>query len=245
MRYPPFLKACLNGSRTREDHPRVPLTREELGADARVVVAAGARALHVHPRRADGHETLGGADIGAAVVAIRAACPGVPVGLTTGAWIEPDVHKRLALIASWEAKPDFASVNFHEEGAVDVARLLLERRIGVEAGLATVADVTTLAASGLGERCLRVLVEVEEDDAHEAVAAAAAIEGELERLAIDVPQLHHGVGRPTWAVIEAAITRGRDIRVGLEDTLVLADGQPAHDNAELVASAAALVSLHA
>jgi uncharacterized protein (DUF849 family) len=38
-------------------------------------------------------------------------------------------------------------------------------------------------------------------------------------------------------VIEAALGLGRDIRVGLEDTVVLPDGSTAADNAELVASA--------
>jgi uncharacterized protein (DUF849 family) len=33
---------------------------------------------------------------------------------------------------------------------------------------------------------------------------------------------------------------GRDIRIGLEDTVLLADGTPATSNAELVAAAVAL-----
>jgi uncharacterized protein (DUF849 family) len=40
-------------------------------------------------------------------------------------------------------------------------------------------------------------------------------------------------------VLAAARERGHDIRVGLEDTTVLADGATARDNAELVAAAAA------
>ena len=55
-----------------------------------------------------------------------------------------------------------------------------------------------------------------------------------------VRQLHHGAGRQTWAVLDAARRRGHDVRVGLEDTLVLADGSTARDNAELVAALAAL-----
>jgi uncharacterized protein (DUF849 family) len=45
---------------------------------------------------------------------------------------------------------------------------------------------------------------------------------------------------PTWAVLRRAIAAGHDIRVGLEDTLVLDDGSPAAGNAELVAAAVAL-----
>ena len=43
-------------------------------------------------------------------------------------------------------------------------------------------------------------------------------------------------------MLEAAITAGHDIRVGLEDTLVLPDGNRARDNAELVAAAAAMAA---
>jgi uncharacterized protein (DUF849 family) len=61
------------------------------------------------------------------------------------------------------------------------------------------------------------------------------------RLGINVPQLHHGFGIATWSVAAVAIRRGRGIRIGLEDTLLLEDGTRARDNAELVAAAAQLV----
>jgi uncharacterized protein (DUF849 family) len=41
-------------------------------------------------------------------------------------------------------------------------------------------------------------------------------------------------------VLRRAVAAGRDVRIGLEDTLALADGSPASGNAELVASAVAL-----
>ena len=56
------------------------------------------------------------------------------------------------------------------------------------------------------------------------------------------PRLHHGYGLATWHVLRAAVALGRDIRVGLEDTVVLADGTPATSNAELVAAAVALAA---
>ncbi len=63
------LQACLNGDR----ETGVPRTPEELAADARACVAAGAVSLHVHPRDQDGHETLDPVHIAAAVRAMRAA----------------------------------------------------------------------------------------------------------------------------------------------------------------------------
>jgi uncharacterized protein (DUF849 family) len=236
-----LIKACLNGARSRTDHERVPQAPHELAADALATAHAGAAAVHVHARRADGSETLEPTESDAAVSAIRAVCPGLPVGLTTGAWIEPDLERRTAAIAGWRAKPDFASVNFSEQGAAEVAHVLAGAGIGIEAGLATLDDVDALSASGLAPRCLRLLVEVAEREPGAAVAAAARISESLRALAPEVPQLHHGVEIATWHVIEAALEAGHDVRIGLEDTLVLEDGSPARDNAELVRLAARLV----
>ena len=52
------------------------------------------------------------------------------------------------------------------------------------------------------------------------------------------PVLVHGEGRWTWPVLRWAQAEGYDVRIGLEDTCYLPDGQQARDNAELVAAAA-------
>ena len=52
---------------------------------------------------------------------------------------------------------------------------------------------------------------------------------------------HHGEGAATWPVLREAITLGRDVRIGFEDTLSLPDGTKASDNAALVATVAALL----
>ena len=43
----------------------------------------------------------------------------------------------------------------------------------------------------------------------------------------DREQMHHGEGIASWAVSERALHRGHGMRTGLEDVLVLPDGQPA------------------
>ena len=55
-----------------------------------------------------------------------------------------------------------------------------------------------------------------------------------------VAQLWHGYGECTWEVLAAAAAAGHDVRVGLEDVLVLPDGSVAASNAELVAAAVEL-----
>src|SRR5438309_9090907 len=53
-----LIKACLNGARRRQEHPAIPVTPDELAAESRRAVEARAGALHVHPRAADGSQTL-------------------------------------------------------------------------------------------------------------------------------------------------------------------------------------------
>jgi hypothetical protein len=110
-----LLKCCLNGARSRSDHPACPTTPQELARDASAVAAAGAMALHVHPRDAEGIEALDGRSVGAAISAIRETVT-VPVGVSTGAWILPEARDRLRAIEEWDVLPDFASVNFNESG---------------------------------------------------------------------------------------------------------------------------------
>ena len=73
-----------------------------------------------------------------------------------------------------------------------------------------------------------------------AAATALEIDAALDRAGISAPRLHHGEGPACWPVLRQALALGRDIRIGLEDTLLLPDGAPARGNAELVAAAAGL-----
>jgi uncharacterized protein (DUF849 family) len=201
---------------------------------------AAAAALHLHQRDAAGEQTLAAEPCAHLLRAIRSTCPGVPVGLTTGAWIEPDPERRLELVSGWEMVPDYASVNLTEEGSVPLVRLLLDRGIGVEAGLWTVADVEVLLDSGLADRCLRLLLEAMETEPAGALANVAAMEGLLDGAGCGAPQLQHGEGAAAWPVLARALEAGRDVRIGLEDVLELPDGQPAGGNDELVAAAVLL-----
>jgi uncharacterized protein (DUF849 family) len=235
-----LVQACLNGTRAPGAHPALPLGAGDLAADAAATAGAGARAFHVHPRDPAGAEALDGAVVDATVNAMRAASAAVPVGVSTAAWIVPDLGARLAAIRSWTSAPDFASVNLSEDGHREVMAALRDAGTGIEAGVWSVADAAALAESGFADDLVRVLVEAEDDDPRTAVATAAAIDRALDRLGVGAPRLHHGSGRATWAVLRRAVAAGHDIRVGLEDTLVLEDGTRTTGNAELVAAAVAL-----
>lgn len=148
----------------------------------------------------------------------------------------PDPRERVAAIRSWSVGPDFASVNWHEDGAEDVANVLLDRGIGVEAGLWHDDAVAAWVRSPVRDRCLRVLLELPDGlDETETVATAdrllAAVVG------VRIPVLLHGEGSSCWPALRHAMRLGLDTRIGLEDTLVLLDGSRAPDNAALVRAA--------
>lgn len=65
----------------------------------------GARIRADHPRLPVSLAELAAA----ALTAVRGAVPGIPVGVTTGAWTTPDPEHRAALVRGWTVLPDHAS----------------------------------------------------------------------------------------------------------------------------------------
>lgn len=233
-----MLQVCLNGARRPADGPWVPVTAEELAAEARQAVAAGAEDIHLHPKDAEGRDTLDAAAVRDAVQAVREAVgPRVRIGVTTGAWTEPDPRRRARLVHSWTTPPDHASVNWHEDGADLVAQALAERGIGIEAGLYSGTDaVHRFTGSSFADGVLRVLAEIVDVPARDAARTAHRMIRELAgrtRAAV----LLHGVDHTAWPVLRTAAALGIDTRIGLEDALVLPDGSPASGNAPLVLAA--------
>lgn len=234
-----LLHAALNGDR---EHPATPRTPQELAAEARAAVDAGARTLHLHPYDEDGRETLAAEPCSRALRAVRAACPGIPISLSTSAAIEPDPRRRASLVRSWTELPDLVTANQGEEGILELCDLLLSRGVGIEAGLLSLDDARAFVRSGIAAKCVRVLVEPLDAGPERAVAHASEMERELAAAGVSLEQVHHGDGIASWAVNRRAVERGHGIRTGLEDTPVLPDGRLASGNAELVAAAEALLA---
>ena len=234
-----LIKAAINGPRTRAEHPAIPVTAEQQALEATLAVAAGAGAIHVHICNAAERESLAPEDVARTLEAIRASCPSIPVGISTGAWIVPDTSRRLALVRAWEVLPDFASVNVHEVGSLQLIRLLLERGIGVEAGVWNVRAAQALLGGALANECLRILIEPAEEMG-DAKANLEQIEATLGR--VGQPRLLHGVGASAWPLVAMAARRNYATRAGFEDTLTLPDGSRAQNNAALVAAAVRIVA---
>jgi uncharacterized protein (DUF849 family) len=216
------------------------VSADELAREATASVAAGALAIHMHPRDARGRETLHPRVVNSVVAKVRKAC-GVPVGVSTGAWIEPDLERRLGYAREWR-EPDYASVNLSEEGSLRMMETLTEAGIGIEAAVWHAEDVERLAASGFGDLVLRILVEPLELSADDALDRVQPIHAALDRTGLgSLPRIQHGADEATWVLIEDAARWGFDTRVGLEDALLGPDGQPVSGNADLIAAARAII----
>jgi uncharacterized protein (DUF849 family) len=235
------IQGCLNGNRSPKASVSLPITPDQLASDARIAAKLGFFSVHVHARDDKGRESLKRNWIGAAVSAIRAAAPNLEIGVSTGAWIEPDLAERFAAINSWKVLPDVASVNLFEYGADKVIKNLQAKGIGIEAGLATLRDAQILVQLDLADRCKRILVEVHGQTPEDAVRSALEIEQFLSSKNIATPQLHHSYEQATWAVMRVGLDRGHSVRIGLEDTEVLPTGSLATSNEELFRAAIALL----
>jgi uncharacterized protein (DUF849 family) len=223
------LQVCLNGARTRAEHPALPISAAELARAATEAVAAGATDIHLHPKTPDGNDSMAATEVAAAVDAVRSAVPGVAVGVTTGAWTASTVE-RIRHIHRWTVLPDHASVNWHEDGAEEVAQALLARSVAVHAGVFSGTDgADRLRRSPLRDRVARILAEV--------IPPAIDVDQLLASLPGSAPVLLHGEDSAAWPVLWRARALGLDARIGFEDTLMLPDGAPAPSNAALVHAA--------
>ena len=217
----------------------MPIAPHELATAAAAAVAAGAQAVHMHPRGESGRESLAAADIAAAVRAVRLASPGAPVGVSTGLWIaQGDVAARHQDVSRWatlaiEERPDFASVNVSEPGFSELAVALAQAGVAVEAGVWSPADAEALAIS-VPDGLLRILVEVSGSRYVDGIPVADAILRRLDDLELPGPRLLHGHGTTCWPLVAHAGRLGLSTRIGLEDTLVGPTGEVAIDNADLV-----------
>jgi len=236
-----MLQACLNGGRDKAFHAATPLTPRELAADARVVVDAGAQQLHIHSRDAGGKESLHPDDTARALEAIRASVPGIPVGVSTGWWIAPRGRARQQHIRNWQLLPDYVSINLIEEDATDVIDLVLGKGIGVEAGLWSASDAEKFVANPNARNCLRVLIEINEQEFSAGAEVVRQIIEILDRADIGLPRLLHGLENTMWSFYREALRLKLDTRIGLEDGKLLPSGAEAENNGSLIRAARALI----
>jgi uncharacterized protein (DUF849 family) len=241
------LQVTPNGPWGKDVHPAMPVTLAELDAELRACFRAGAAGVHLHVRDSSGAETLDPTMVNETCDRVRDAARdvgvSVEVGLTTGAWIEPDLRERIAMIRQWQGV-DCATVNLSEDGCEDVMAAMLEAGIGIDVGIWAPQEVEILVRSGLLPFARRVSIELDPGEPYflpgEPVEIAQQVNDKLDEAGSTCPRLTHGMNDWTWPLVQDAFRRGHDTRVGFEDSVLLPDGTTASSNAQLVRAAVAL-----
>lgn len=229
-----MIQAAINGSRKDSI---VPDTTARILEESMLSIQAGAVCIHFHVRDGFGQETLEDKWVNLQVMELKKKLVKVPIGISTGAWIEPDLERRIAQIRSWSCTPDFVSINFDEEGYELVAEVILEKGIAIEVGLNGVLAAKNFLNSKLADRCLRILIEPPDQNYALAYKTVEKIELLLDEVKIDTPRLLHGVDNTCWKMIKTAFAKNYHTRIGFEDTLFLSDHQKAKNNGELIKNA--------
>ncbi len=162
--YPPMIiSAALTGMAAQRDRvPYVPLSAEEIVADAERCFEAGASVLHLHARAPDGRPVWRRAAYGAMIAEIRRRCAGVIVCATTSGRGGAGLDERTdVLMLDGDERPDLASltlgsVNFPSGASVnDVATIEELARRMTERGVVPELEIFDLGMAHLAHRLER------------------------------------------------------------------------------------------
>ncbi len=238
----------------KADVPALPVTVEEVVATARDCQALGAAVLHLHVRGTDTRPTLDLGRVREVVAAVREATDLV-VQLSTGGAVTDPFDARLAVL---DAAPDAASlslgtVNFGRDVFSNPWDLIVELHTRMqERGIVPEYEVFDLGHLATLARLLDRHGPPHGGHVHVdlVMGVPGGMPGTTAALAACLPFLPPGatfaatgVGRTSLPVMLAALSAGGHLRVGMEDTLTFAKGQPVTGNEQLVARAAELARL--
>ena len=233
--------------------PALPVTLDELVATAKECEAVGASVVHVHIRDADARPTLDLGRLRDTVAALRESTDLIVQLSTGGAVTDPEADRLNVLDAGPEmASCTMGSVNFGDdvflnrwEFIVDLHTRMQERGVVPEYEIFDLGQLTTLERL-LDKHGLPSGGHVHVDFV---MGVPGGMPGTVEALVACVGALRYlpdrttfsatGIGRATLPVLLASLAAGGHLRVGMEDTVTYAKGQPVESNAQLVARAAA------
>jgi len=238
----------------KADMPALPVTLSELVSTARDCAAAGAAVIHVHIRDEAGEPSLDPMRLRDTVQALREQTDLI-VQVSTGGAVTDSEADRLRVL---DAEPDGAScsmgtVNFGTDVflnrwdfIVALHQQMQQRQVVAEYEIFDLGQLATLQrlldkhGPPYGEHVHCDLVMGVPGGMP---GTAAALVAAVHALPAGATFSATGVGRSTMPVALAALSAGGHLRVGMEDTLTYAQGQPVESNAQLVARAAALARI--
>ncbi|MFC4913283.1 3-keto-5-aminohexanoate cleavage protein [Actinomadura gamaensis] len=235
----------------KADVPALPVTLDELVQTAKECEAAGAAVIHVHIRDDDARPTLDLARLRDTVQALREGT-GLIVQLSTGGAVTDPYEHRLRVL---DAEPDGCSltcgtVNFGDDVFMNPWPFMAELYQRTQAqGVVPEFELFDLGHIAALHRLLDKYGPPFGGHVHcdLVMGVPGGMPGDARTLVAAVEALPDGaswsatgVGRTSVPVMFAALSAGGHLRVGMEDTLTFAKGQPVTSNAQLVERAAEL-----
>jgi 3-keto-5-aminohexanoate cleavage enzyme len=241
----------------KADVPELPVSLDELVATAKECESVGASVIHVHIRDDEAKPTLDLGRLRATVAALRDNTDLI-VQLSSGGAVTDPESARLAVL---DAEPEMASctmgtVNFGDdvflnrwEFIVDLHTRMQERGIVPEYEIFDLGHLTSLVRL-LDKHGLPAGGHVHVDLV---MGVPGGMPGTTEALVSCTTAMRElpegttfsatGIGRSTLPVLLASLSAGGHLRVGMEDTITYAKGQPVESNGQLVARAAGFARL--
>jgi 3-keto-5-aminohexanoate cleavage enzyme len=245
---PLVITAALVGAETtRAQTPHLPITPEEIAADAVKCFKQGCAMVHLHVRNPDGTPSQSPDLFKKTVALIRAQCDLI-VQVSTGGAVGMGVDERCG---SLECNPDMATlscgtVNFGDDVFInswpmikDIATRIKARGVTPEIEAFDAGHIDTmlrLAKEGF------ITVPAHVDCVLGVPGGISAGERQLEFMVGSLPPgctwTVAGVGRHQLPMAYYAVERGGNARVGLEDNIFLSKGVLAQGSAPLVEAVA-------
>ena len=263
-----ILTCALTGVLTNPKQHPVPVTPAQMAAEARDAFNAGASVMHVHLRMQEdgmGHMPSWDPDVAASIVsAIRDACPGVIINLTTGV-VGKDISGPVACIR--RVRPEIAACNagslnylkIKEDGQWAWPPMVFDNPVAkVQQFLDVMAecgvhpefecfDVGIVRSVGMYIKAGLLKPEMGRPEYNFVMGVASGMPCDADLLALLPRWLVPGavwqstlIGRQEiWPVHQKTADLGGMLRTGLEDTFYLPDGSRASGNGVLIEALAA------
>ena len=262
-----ILTCALTGVLTNPKQHPVPVTPAQMAAQARDAFNAGAAIMHVHLRRQEegmGHLPSWEPDVAEAVVsAIRDACPGVIINLTTGV-LGQDIAGPLACIR--RVKPEIAACNagslnylkLKDDGQWAWPPMVFDNPVAkVQQFLDVMGechvhpefecfDVGIVRSVGMYLKAGMLKPEMGRAEYNLVMGVASGMPCDADLLAL-IPRwmVPDSIWQTTligraevWPVHQKTAELGGMLRTGLEDTFYLPNGERAGGNGELITALA-------
>ena len=258
-----ILTCALTGVLTNPRQHPVPVTPAQMAAEARDAFNAGASIMHVHLRKQEaglGHLPSWDPDVAESIVnAIRAACPGVIINLTTGV-VGEDISGPLACIR--RVRPEIAACNagslnylkIKDDGQWAWPPMVFDNPVAKIAQFLDVMqecgthpefecfDVGIVRSVGMYLQAGLLKPGMGRAEYNLVMGVASGMPCDADLLALLPRWMAPGsvwqstlIGRAEiWPVHQKTADLGGMLRTGLEDTFYLPDGERARGNGDLV-----------